>query len=165
MDAEIRKADAAHSRRTAAQNLLREERLLPPFVREEIRVLQMSIREDRTRAMNAKSTLKHFHFLENLDPANDQKHFQWILTTLTDWVDNVRAIDLVAPLIEPFVPAAGCNPRKLDPDGWAKYIAYRKVEAEEAAETLKQIGDVDQRIAAEVALLLNYWLPKDSPAA
>ncbi len=164
MDTTVRKADAAHSRRTTAFDLLREERLLPPHVREELRVLQASTRDDRVAALNAKSVLKYFHHLEQLDPANKPADFQWVLTMLTDWIEDVRVIDLVAPLIEPFTPVAGCNPRKLCPTGWAKYVAIHRVAAEEAAEVLKQIGDYDGRIRAECDLLLGYWLPQDPTA-
>ena len=158
----VKAAEFNVQRRQEALKFLRREDKLPSYVQEALRVLRLSISEDRAEVGRLSSIVKTYHALTTWDgtKAEDRdKIFHHAVSR--EWLGG-RLLDLVMPLRDPdhVSSRVGESPRRFCRSGWQAYLDSLRPERDAAVDRLALLGDVDAKIAKEAEILRSHLVPK-----
>lgn len=150
-------ADDVHRRNQAVAHL-RQERLLPAFVAEELRLLEQSTAPARHERETLLTRVKGIEGICAWDVKGNREQIEVYARGVNTPTGTLS--DVVFPRTRKPTPFGGFDLRSIDQAAWSAHLDDLRREADRARQRLAELGDPDSEIAAEVEALKNYWVPK-----
>ncbi len=159
------KAERTVTKQADAVEFLQEERWLPAPIREALRSMHASTRNERLRLGELTSRARTIRTILSFDPTDQTTIYRYAdSSTMVSPVDGSPLLDhLFAPRNGSVAMPGNTNPSRQPQDvgRWRAYCRVLEAELTEVLEELERAEHVSKVTAAEARRLREYWLPRD----